>query len=156
MRPCTRRIVPAEGTIKATSLNDALGEHAPWCRTAPNALPIHIKPLAERDRERDEQPGRDPRGQRIARLAGADEDHEEPLLPRCGEATELPHREIGAAVCSRRAFGRDRVLVVRDCRCVDESPPYSAAATGSDPEVQLDCLCRRRDDARRHGLLVDL
>jgi uncharacterized protein len=46
MRPCTRRIVPAEGIIKATSLNDALGEHAPWCRTAPNALPIHISHLA--------------------------------------------------------------------------------------------------------------
>jgi len=45
MRPCTRRIVPAEGIIKATSLNDALGEHAPWCRTAPDALPIHTKPL---------------------------------------------------------------------------------------------------------------
>src|SRR5712672_1268743 len=45
MRPCTRRIVPAEGIIKATSLNDALSEHAPWCRTAPNALPIHTKPL---------------------------------------------------------------------------------------------------------------
>src|SRR6478752_7253415 len=102
MRPCTRRIVPAEGTIKATSLNDALGEHAPWCRTAPNALPIHIKPLAERDRERDEQPGRDPGGERIARLAGADEDHEEPLLPRSGEATELPHREIGAGSSCHR------------------------------------------------------
>ena len=45
MRPCTRRIVPAEGIIKATGLNDALGEHAPWCMTAPNALLIHIKPL---------------------------------------------------------------------------------------------------------------
>ena len=45
MRPCKRRIVPAEGIIKATSLNDALGEHAPWCMTAPNALLIHIKPL---------------------------------------------------------------------------------------------------------------
>ena len=44
MRPWTRRIVPAEDIIKATSLNDALGEHAPWCRTAPNALPIHTKP----------------------------------------------------------------------------------------------------------------
>ena len=43
-RPCTRRIVPAEDIIKATSLNDALGEHAPWCRTAPNAPPIHTKP----------------------------------------------------------------------------------------------------------------
>ena len=44
MRPCTRRIVPAEDIIKATSLNDLLGEHAPWCRTAPNAPLIHIKP----------------------------------------------------------------------------------------------------------------
>ena len=44
MRPCTRRIVPAEDVIKATSLNDVLGEHAPWCRTAPNAPLIHIKP----------------------------------------------------------------------------------------------------------------
>src|SRR4051794_31935856 len=39
MRPCTRRIDPAEEVIKATSLNDILVEHAPWCRTAPNALP---------------------------------------------------------------------------------------------------------------------
>ena len=41
MRPCTRRIVPAENVIKATSLNDVLGEHAPWCRTAPNAPLTH-------------------------------------------------------------------------------------------------------------------
>jgi hypothetical protein len=46
MRPCTRRIVPAEDVIKATSLDGVLGEHAPWCRTAPNALLIHTKPLA--------------------------------------------------------------------------------------------------------------
>ena len=46
MRPCTRRIVPAEEVIKATSLNDLLVEHAPWCRTTPNALPVHIKPPA--------------------------------------------------------------------------------------------------------------
>jgi hypothetical protein len=26
MRPCTRRIVPAEDVIKATSLNDILGD----------------------------------------------------------------------------------------------------------------------------------
>ena len=45
MRLCTRRIVPAEGIIKATSLNDALGEHAPWCMTAPDAPLLHIKPL---------------------------------------------------------------------------------------------------------------
>ena len=45
MRPCTRRIVPAEEIIKATSLNDVLVEHAPWCRTAPDAPLIHIKPL---------------------------------------------------------------------------------------------------------------
>ena len=44
MRPCTRRIVPAEDVIKATSLHDVLGEHAPWCRTAPNAPLIHTKP----------------------------------------------------------------------------------------------------------------
>ena len=44
MRPCTRRIVSAEDIIKATSLNDVLGDHAPWCRTAPNAPLIHIKP----------------------------------------------------------------------------------------------------------------
>jgi hypothetical protein len=49
MRPSTRRIVPAEGIIKATGLNDALGEHAPWCRTAPATLLIHIKSLALRD-----------------------------------------------------------------------------------------------------------
>src|SRR6476620_9550942 len=45
MRPCTRLIVPAEEVIKATSLNDVLVEHAPWCRTAPNAPLIPIKPL---------------------------------------------------------------------------------------------------------------
>jgi len=45
MRPCTRRIASAEEVIKATSLNDVLVEHAPWCRTAPNALLIHTKPL---------------------------------------------------------------------------------------------------------------
>jgi hypothetical protein len=45
MRPCTRRIVSAEGNIKATSLHVALVEHAPWCRTAPNAPLTHIKPL---------------------------------------------------------------------------------------------------------------
>ena len=46
MRPCTRRIASAEDIIKATSLNDVLVEHAPWCRTAPNALPIHTSHLA--------------------------------------------------------------------------------------------------------------
>jgi hypothetical protein len=44
MRPCTLRIASAEGNIKATSLDAALVEHAPWYRTAPAALPIHIKP----------------------------------------------------------------------------------------------------------------
>src|SRR5213593_501075 len=48
MRPCTRRIASAEEIIKATSLDDPLVEHAPWCRTAPDALPIHIKPLMPR------------------------------------------------------------------------------------------------------------
>ncbi len=44
MRPCTRRIVPAEGNIKATSLDAALVEHAPWYRTTPAALLVHTKP----------------------------------------------------------------------------------------------------------------
>jgi hypothetical protein len=44
MRPCTLRIASAEKIIKATSLDDLLVEHAPWCRTAPNALLVHIKP----------------------------------------------------------------------------------------------------------------
>jgi hypothetical protein len=48
MRPCTRRIASAEDVIKATSLHDALGEHAPWCITAPNAPLIHIKPPTQR------------------------------------------------------------------------------------------------------------
>ena len=48
MRPCTRRIASDEGNIKATSLDAALVEHAPWCRTAPDALLIHIKPLGTR------------------------------------------------------------------------------------------------------------
>ena len=45
MRPCTLRIASAENIIKATSLNDVLVEHAPWCMTTPNALPTHTKPL---------------------------------------------------------------------------------------------------------------
>ena len=52
MRPCTRRIASAEDIIKATSLDDVLVEHAPWCRTAPTALLIHIKPLDARPRLR--------------------------------------------------------------------------------------------------------
>ena len=48
MRPCTRRIASAEDSIKATSLDAVPDEHAPWCRTAPDALPIHIKPLMPR------------------------------------------------------------------------------------------------------------
>ena len=47
MRPRTLRIASAEIDIKATSLDADLVEHAPWCRTAPDALPIHIKPLAQ-------------------------------------------------------------------------------------------------------------
>jgi len=47
MRPCTRRIVPVEDVTKATSLDDSLAGHAPWCMSAPDALPIHIKPLLE-------------------------------------------------------------------------------------------------------------
>ncbi len=50
MRPCTLRIASAEEVIKATSLNDSLVEHAPWCRAAPAALLIHIKPLDKRPR----------------------------------------------------------------------------------------------------------
>ena len=46
MRPCTLRIASAEDDPKATSLAAVPVEHAPWCRTAPAALPIHIKPLA--------------------------------------------------------------------------------------------------------------
>ena len=45
MRPCTLRIASAADGIKATSLDAARVEHAPWCRTTPAALPIHIKPL---------------------------------------------------------------------------------------------------------------
>jgi hypothetical protein len=45
MRPCTRRIASAEEVHKATSLDDLLVEHAPWCRTTPDAPLIHIKPL---------------------------------------------------------------------------------------------------------------
>jgi hypothetical protein len=44
MRLCTRRIASAEKVIKAPSLDDSLVEHAPWCRTAPNALLVHTKP----------------------------------------------------------------------------------------------------------------
>ena len=43
-----RRIASAEGNIKATSLDVALVEHAPWCRTAPDAPLMHIKPLGQR------------------------------------------------------------------------------------------------------------
>jgi hypothetical protein len=45
MRLCTLRLASAEDGAKATSLDAALGEHAPWCRTTPAALLIHIKPL---------------------------------------------------------------------------------------------------------------
>jgi hypothetical protein len=38
MRLCTRRIAFAEFDVKATSLDVTLVEHAPWCRTAPDAL----------------------------------------------------------------------------------------------------------------------
>src|SRR6476661_488911 len=44
MRPCTRRIASAENIIKATSLDDVLVEHAPWCRAAPAALLPPTKP----------------------------------------------------------------------------------------------------------------
>jgi len=47
MRPRTLRIASAEDDSKATSLDAVLGEHAPWCRTAPVTLPIHIKPLGD-------------------------------------------------------------------------------------------------------------
>ena len=49
MRPCTLRIASAAVDIKATSLNADRVEHAPWCRTTPNALPIHIKPPGKDD-----------------------------------------------------------------------------------------------------------
>jgi hypothetical protein len=35
MRPCTPRIASADDVIEATSLDDVLVDHAPWCRTAP-------------------------------------------------------------------------------------------------------------------------
>ena len=46
MRPCTLRIASAEKIIKATSLDDLLVEHAPWCRTTADAPPMHTKPHA--------------------------------------------------------------------------------------------------------------
>jgi len=46
MQPCTLRIASAEDIIKATSLDDVLVEHAPWCKTAQDALPSHTKPQA--------------------------------------------------------------------------------------------------------------
>jgi hypothetical protein len=45
MRPCTLRIASAEDDAKATSLHPVRGDRAPWCRAAPAALLIHIKPL---------------------------------------------------------------------------------------------------------------
>jgi len=45
MRPCTLRIASAAVDIKATSLDADPVEHAPWCRTAPTALPIPINHL---------------------------------------------------------------------------------------------------------------
>ena len=44
MRPCTLRMASATDGIKATSLNAVRVEHPSWCRTAPAALPTHIKP----------------------------------------------------------------------------------------------------------------
>ena len=38
MRPGTRRIAPAEVGVKAISLATDLGERAPWCRVALDAL----------------------------------------------------------------------------------------------------------------------
>ncbi len=49
MRLCTLRIASDEGSIKATSLDAALVEPAPWCRTTPNAPLIRIKPPARAD-----------------------------------------------------------------------------------------------------------
>jgi len=46
MRPCTLQLASAGDGAKATSLDTAPGEHAPWCRTAPAAPLTHIKPLA--------------------------------------------------------------------------------------------------------------
>ena len=39
MWPCMLRIASAEKIIKATSRNDLLVEHAPWCRTTPKRTP---------------------------------------------------------------------------------------------------------------------
>ncbi len=47
---------PPRATSRQTSLDAALVEHAPWCRTAPNALPIHIKPLRSPDAARNPRP----------------------------------------------------------------------------------------------------
>jgi branched-chain amino acid transport system permease protein len=45
MGACTLRFASAAAGIKATSLDAAPVEHAPWCRPSPDALPIHTKPL---------------------------------------------------------------------------------------------------------------
>jgi hypothetical protein len=45
MRLCPLRTASAADAIEATSLDTARIEHAPWCRTAPAALLIHIEPL---------------------------------------------------------------------------------------------------------------
>jgi hypothetical protein len=60
MRPCTLRIASAEKIIKATSLDDLLVEHAPWCMTAPAALPNHLKPPEKLQHEAEAPPPAQP------------------------------------------------------------------------------------------------
>src|SRR3954465_3079850 len=87
MRPCTRRIASTEKIIKATSLNDLLVEHAPWCRTAPNALPTHTNPLA---------PARHgtPRGAKRERPGGDEDDGA--TRRRVGVVRDADARDHGA------------------------------------------------------------
>src|SRR4051794_29132437 len=106
MQPCTRRIAPAEKIIKATSLDDLLVEHAPWCRTAPHAPLLHIKPLKTRpgklraSLERDL--GHDPR----AAVCGAV--HGERAVERCDPVAQPAQAGAGGGIGAAAAVVDDR------------------------------------------------
>ena len=87
MRPCTRRIASAEDVIKATSLNDVLGGHAPWCRTAPRRTPTSHQASSSLD---------EPRGRPARARADRDEHVPRPCVGRRGGGGRgRPERRCG-------------------------------------------------------------
>ena len=96
-----------------------------------------------------------PPQQVAARLARADEHHEQLLLLRRGIAAQAVHPQLGPPVATRRGLGRHGELVVRHRRDVHERSLDRAAVAGGHAEARHDLVGGAADDRGLDGLAID-